>query len=150
MKHKLYLILLIFFACLNISSIVNAKEKSVDEFYSSLPQKEHVYKEYKNATLNIREKVNGSDLDVIQKKLGRYALLSLPTDYRGQVLYFFASVYEDKRMIVKKSVFYDLNGKFLEANFTRTAKKEAVLNGEFDGWDGATNSDELADDNPLD
>ena len=147
MKIKYFLIMILAFTCLNIG-FVQAKDNSADEFYNSLSKNEHPYKEYKNATLNIREKVNGSNLDEIQKKLGKYALDSLPTDYKGKELYFFASVYEDNHVIVEKSIFYDMKGDFLEGNFSRLAKKDAVLKGEFKGWSEQAGTDEFFNENP--
>lgn len=135
------------FTCLNIT-FVQAKDNSADEFYNSLSKNEHPYKEYKNATLNIREKVNGSNLDEIQKKLGKYALDSLPTDYKGTELYFFASVYEDAQVLVEKAIFYDMKGNFLGGSFSRLAKKEAVLKGEFKGWSEQAGTEEFSNENP--
>ncbi|MGF9975922.1 hypothetical protein [Viridibacillus arvi] len=150
---KIPLILIMVFTCFSITWPVYAKDQSVDKFYSSLSENANVYKEYKNATLNIREKVNGSELEeVVQKKLGKYALHNVTDfDYSNQELYFFASVFEDKYMIVKKYAFYDLKGNLLESGFDRTAKKEAVLNGEFKGWnmEDVHGEDTLSDDDPI-
>ncbi|MBK3497090.1 hypothetical protein JFL43_20090 [Viridibacillus sp. YIM B01967] len=152
MKLKILIVLLMPFIFLNSTGYVFAKDKSADEFYSSLSENEQIFKEYKNATLNVRKKVNGSDLEVVQKDLGEYSFHTLPAGYKGQDLYFFASIYEDKHMIVKKYALYDLKGEFLEGEFGRSAKREAIENGEFNGWkkNDIMGDAEFSDDNPTD
>lgn len=156
MKRKFIIILLTTFLSLNIAWSVFAKENPEDEFYSSLSKNEQKYKEYQNATLNIREKLNGSsELRELEKELAKYGYGDLSYDYPDIEVYFFASVYEDKNMVIRKYAIYDLKGNFLNGGFGRKAKRDAVNNGEFDGWKdqdskGKAKEDNLADDNPTD
>ena len=130
---------------MNITWFVLEKNKPEDEFYSSLSQNENKYKEYKNATLNIRKKINGIELKQVEKELGKYSFGALSADYPQHEVYFFASIYEDDHMIVKKYAIYDLDGKLLNSGIHRAAKKEAVLNGEFNGWENPSGENELSD-----
>lgn len=151
MKSKFLIILLTTFLTLNISWSVFAKDKPEDEFYSSLSKNEHEYKEYQNATLNIRKKLNGSsELRDLEKELDKYNFGDLSYDYPDIEVYFFASIYEDKLMLITKYAIYDLKGEFLNGGVGRTAKRNAVINGEFNGWKDNVGEDELSDDNPTD
>lgn len=151
MKGKFIITLLTTFLSLNIAWNVFAIDTPEDEFYSSLTKNEHEYKEYQNATLNIRKKLNGSsELRDLEKELDKYNFGDLSYDYPDIEVYFFASIYEDKHMLITKYAIYDLKGNFLESGVRRTAKKEAVLNGEFNGWKDNVGENELSDNNPTD
>lgn len=161
MKRKFIIILLTTFLSLNIAWSVFAKEKPEDKFYSSLSENEQKYKEYQNATLNIRRKLNGSsEFRDLEKELAKYGYGDLSYDYPDIEVYFFASIYEDKYMVIRKYAIYDLKGNFLNGGFVRTAKRDAVNNGEFNGWKDKDSKDKdskdkgkednLADDNPTD
>ena len=145
---KILVLFLMAFILLNSSSFGLASGKPEDEFYSSLTTNEHVYKEYKNATLNIRKFINGSELKDIDKELGKYSFGELTAEPLEQDIYFFASIYENKHMIVKKYAIYDLQGNLLTSGYNRLAKKASVLNGEFSGWKSTAGLDELANENP--
>lgn len=41
-----------------------------------------------------------------------------------------------------------MKGDFLEGNFSRLAKKDAVLKGEFNGWSEQAGTDEFFNENP--
>ncbi|TQR20611.1 hypothetical protein [Psychrobacillus vulpis] len=116
MHKKFIMIVLMIFISLNISWTAFAKDRPEDEFYSSLSQNEIKYKEYKNATMNIRKKLNGSELEKLDKGLGKFAFRSF-VDYPPVDVYFYASIYEDNHMIVKKYAIYDLYGKFLNGGY---------------------------------
>ena len=128
---------------------VLAKEIPEDSLYFSLTKNKHAYREYQNATLNIREKINEKDLHKLDQKLGKYSFGDLSAEYLNREVYFFASIYEDKLMIVKKYAIYDLQGNLLNSGFGRNAKKEAVIKGEFIGWSNFLGSDELSDTDPT-
>lgn len=145
---KILAYFLMAFILLNSSSFSLAKGKPEDEFYSSLTTNVHMYKEYKNATLNIRKLIDGSELKNIDKELGKYSFGELTAEPLDQEIYFFASIYENKHMIVKKYAIYNLQGKLLTSGHNRLAKKASVLNGEFSGWKSTTGLDELANENP--
>lgn len=150
MKSNFIILLLVSLISLNISWSISATSKPEDDFYSSLSKNVNVYKEYKNATFNIRKKLDGRELKILEKELAKYSFGTLTTDYPKREVYFFASYYEDKQMIVKKYAIYDLEGNLLNSGFGRTAKKEAVLSGEFNGWKNPSGGNELADENPTD
>lgn len=150
MKKSFLILSLISLISLSITWSAFATNKPEDDFYSSLSKNENEYKEYKNATFNIRKKLNGSELKELEQELAKYSFSALTADYPEHDVYFFASYYEDKHMVVKKYAIYDLDENLLYSGVGRTAKKEAVLNGEFNGWKNASGENELADDNPTD
>lgn len=147
MKRIFYIVIITSLISLNISWSVFAKDKPEDEFYSKLTENEQVYQEYQKATINIREKINGSKLQELDKDLGKNSFGSF-ANYPDVDVYFFASIYEDNLILVKKYAIYDLNGKFLNGGVSRIAKKEAVFSGEFKGWKHSVGKDGLSNDNP--
>jgi len=149
LKSKIIVLLVLSLLMLTTTMTVLAQEKPEDKFYSSLTNNKHIYKEYQNATLNIREKINEKDLHELDLKLGKYSFGDLSNEYKDKEVYFFASVYEDQLMVVKKYVIYDLQGNLLNLGFGRKAKKEAVLNGEFNGWSNLLGKEELSDTDPT-
>jgi len=93
LKRRFIIIILSTFLSLNIAWSVFAKEKPEDEFYSTLSKNEHEYKEYQNATLNIRKKLNGSsELRELEKELAKYNFGDLSYDYPDIEVYFYASI----------------------------------------------------------
>lgn len=154
LKSKFIIILLTTFLSLNIAWNVFAKENPEDEFYSTLSKNEQKYKEYQNATLNIRRKINdSSELRDLEKELAKYGYGDFSYDYPDVEVYFFASIYEDKYMVIRKYAVYDIKGNFLNGGFGQTAKRDAVNKGEFNGWKDRKDKieeDNLADDDPTD
>jgi len=53
-------------------------------------------------------------------------------------------------MRIRKYAIYDLKGNFLNGGVGRTAKRDAVTRGEFNGWKDPVGQNELSDSNPTD
>lgn len=152
MIRKLSLVLIISLMCLSVTVYASNVENSseVEKFYLSLTENKDVYREYKNATLNIREKIKGTELKHIEKKLfNEYGIGPVVPEYFEDEIYFFASIYEDNKMVVDKHAIYNLDGQLLYSGHGRKAKKEAVNKGEFNGWSGAQGENELANEIPT-
>lgn len=146
---KYIILLLVTLISLNLSSASFAIQKPEDVFYSSLVKSEHGYREYSNATLNIRRLINASQLEKLDSELGKYSFTLSSIDSISEDIFFFASIYEDKNMLVKKYAIYSLNGDLLYSGYGRNANKEAVLKGEFNGWENSMGEDELSNQDPT-
>ncbi|MFT8320585.1 MAG: hypothetical protein ABF649_06735 [Bacillus sp. (in: firmicutes)] len=84
--------------------------KSANEFYLSL--KENQYKEFKNADLNIRQKVSYKDLKSAIDKLGKYGSETMYSSNAPHIdpnrqVYFLATVIDNDKMFESKYVVYD-------------------------------------------
>jgi len=111
---------------------------SPDEFYINLGA--HEYKEYANATVNIRKRVFGKELSDLSKYSKSYfSEEGIAVDSPHQEYYFFASILDNAQRTIIKYAIYTPEGKRIAAGFNRQAKKESGFN----GWDAPLDDKEL-------
>ncbi len=134
---------------MNIAPTVLAKDKQIDEFYSALSN-ENVYKEYKKATLNIRKKMKVTAYKDLEKELGKYSfdVGLLPNSIPKNDVYFFASIIDNDKRIVKKFAIYQLDGELFTSGYSSRTKGTTGLDDDFSSLKSSIVKEELASDKP--
>lgn len=145
----LFFVIGIFFWGIQNLNVEATHKNEVDRFYSLLPVDE--YKEYENATENIRDKMLYGDVNgVASEHLGKDYVNNKEIGLSNKIssnteVFFLASIINDDRMEVKKYAVYDANsGNRLESGISKIAKKEAVREGKFNGWEKEISESELS------
>ncbi|MFJ8260673.1 hypothetical protein ACIQ4I_01780 [Rummeliibacillus sp. NPDC094406] len=149
MIKNLLLILLTTTLLLNIAPAALAKNSQIDEFYKYLTD-EKIYKEYKDATINVRKKMKITAYKDIEKELGKYSfdVGFLPNSIPKNDVYFFASIIEDNNRIVKKFAIYQLDGELFTSGYSSRTKGTTGLDDDFSSLKSSIVKEELASDKP--
>jgi len=131
------------------SQLVSASSQDkADQFYNSLPKDE--YKEYSDASVKVREYIPYKDVQKFASKLGEDYVTQKKVGSNQSIdpnhqVYFYASLVDNDKMTLKKYAIYDATTKErINAGFSQQAKREAVDNGTFAGWDKSTGTSELS------
>ncbi|WP_397538549.1 hypothetical protein [Rummeliibacillus pycnus] len=149
MKKILQIMIPTILLIMNIAPTVLAKDKQIDEFYSALSN-ENVYKEYKKATLNIRKKMKVTAYKDLEKELGKYSfdVGLLPNSIPKNDVYFFASIIDNDKRIVKKFAIYQLDGELFTSGYSSRTKGTTGLDDDFSSLKSSIVKEELASDKP--